>query len=49
MNLETNNKKENSNKFEKLLEKRRQLSKENKSTIIKVSASDSQLSDTIKN
>lgn len=49
MKLETNNRNDNSRKFEELLAKRRNLANDKKTTITKVSASDSQLNDTIKN
>ncbi len=40
---------DNSKKLQSLLSKRRQLTNDKKTSIIKVSASDSQLNDTIKN
>lgn len=49
MKLETNNINDNSKKFQELLAKRRQLTNDKKTNINKVSASDSQLNDTIKN
>ena len=49
MKLETNSSNDNSKKFQELLAKRRQLTNDKKTSIKKVSASDSQLNDTIKN
>ena len=49
MKKETINKNGNSKRFQELLAKRRKLANDKKTSISKVSASDSQLDDTIKN
>lgn len=49
MKLKTSNRDDDSRKFEELVAKRRKLANGKKNTITKVSASDFQLDDTIKN
>lgn len=49
MGLEANNSCKEDKKFEELLNKRRKLASKNKNTVHKVSTSDSQLNDIIKN